>query len=292
MGSGNDWEQLLKIGKWTLIGAVGGWMTVSVICYLNPLLYHSTAVVATSDVPGRELPLSPRRAAQISRLLELKLKLGKPESEIIDKLRRHVRFTSGQGRVEIQVDYTNKEDARDIALEAARLFRGLDEEATFTRRSADLPPMGEKEERLVWDRDKVERLMKDELEAGGQGRSLDQAWRRVCDGDAAAKEVWQSESFQMHWKFHQDATARLIGEPVSAMLPMIEIPQMAKKASFLNVALFVQVGLWSGTLIGLLVGIRRSRSIPALPAEPQRAVQVPLPMPRPTPPVHSPEDEW
>ncbi len=291
MGQVRNLAQTWKILQWTLIGLMCGWMTGTTICLMKPTLYRSRAVIAKSEKTDQELTLSIRRAAQISRLLELRMKWGMSEPEIIERLRRNVRFKPLADRVEITAADHFKEDARDIALELGRLFRGMDEEHRLDEKSADLSPMGEKEEVLMMNRNKIERLMQDELDEAGKGRSIDRIWRLVCDGEPEAKAAWQSESFQLHWKYYEDATSVLIGEPVSPMLPLIEIPTIAEAPFSTNVDLHIQPGLLLGTLLGALVGVRRSRSLSNV-TDPIEAAPLPPALTGTSAPVYSPEDEW
>lgn len=292
MAQAKDGAQIWKILQWTLIGSMCGLMMGATICFLKPKLYRSRAVIAKSEKSDQETTLSVRRAAQISRLLDLGMKWGISEPEIIERLRRNVRFKPLADRVEITAVDIFKEDARDIALELGRLFRGMDEERFLDGKPAELSPMGEEELLLIRNRIKIEGLMQDELDEAGKGRSIDRIWRLVCDGEAESKAMWEAESFQLHWKYYEDATSRLIEEPVSPMLPMIEVPAIAEKAFSPNVDLHLQPGLLLGTLVGVLFGVRRSRLLPNVPDPIVASPQLPPSLTENPPPAYSPEDDW
>jgi hypothetical protein len=292
MESRREVAQLWTIGLCTLLGVVCGCMTAAVICYLQPKIYRSRAVIMTAEKQVGEMPLSRLRAAQICRLLELEEKLGEPESEIVEKLCRRVRIKAVSAGAEITAESTNKFDARDISLEAARLFRGMKEESSLALKSEGLQSMGELERGWLSKRKAVEDLMRDESMEVGLGPYFDGVWPLALKGQPGAKTLWESESFQLHWKFHEEATRQLTHEAESARFPVIELPQLADRPSSPNVELHLQLGLLAGTLVGVLVGVRRSRHAPLVHTD-SKSSDEPAPSPRGSDAtVVSPEDEW
>ncbi len=292
MDSRREVAQLWTIGLCTLLGAVCGLMTAAVICYFQPKIYRSRAVVMTAEKQEGEMPLSRLRAAQICRLLELEVKLGEPESEIVEKLCRGVRIRAVSAGVEITVENTNRLDARDIALEAARLFRGMKEESSLALKSEGLQSMGEMEKGWLSKRKTVEDLMRDESMEVGLGPYFDGVWPLALKGQPGAKALWESESFQLHWKFHDEVTMRLTHETESARFPMIEMPQLADRPSSPNVELQLRLGLLAGTLCGVFVGVRRSRNVPLIHKDSKSPDELAPTPGGPNATAISPEEEW
>lgn len=292
MESRREVAQLSTIGLYTLLGAVCGCMTAAVICYLQPKIFRSRAVIMTAEKQEGELPLSRSRAAQICRLLELEEKLGETESEIVEMLCRRVQLRAVSAGVEITAESTNKEDARDIALEAARLFRGMKEESSLALKSEGLQSMDEEEKGWLSKRKAVEDLMRDESMEAGFGPYFDGVWPLALKGQLGAKALWESESFQLHWKFHEEATRRLTQGTESARFPMMVLPQISQRPSSPNVALYLQLGLLAGTLCGALAGVRRSRNLPLIQTDRQSPGSSAPATLGPKAKVTSVEEEW
>lgn len=292
MESRREVAQLWTIGSCSLLGAVCGLMTAAVICYFQPKIFRSRAVIMMAEKQEGEMQLSRLRAAQISRLLELDSKVDESESEIVEKLCRGVRIRAVSAGVEITAENTNKFDARDIALEAARLFLGMKEESSLALKSEGLQSMDEMEKGWLSKRKAVEDLMRDESMEAGFGPYFDGVWPLALEGQPGAKALWESESFQLHWKFHEEVTRQLTREKESTRFPMIGIPRVADRPFSPNVEFQLQLGLLVGTLCGVFVGVRRSRNLPLIHTDsksPDEFAQAPR---GPNATAVSPEEEW
>ncbi len=153
---------------WVVTGLVVGWAVAAVICYVQPKRYQSRAVVAAKEKPGRTVELAPIHAAQLMRLTSDVIVWDQPVGEAIAEIRKRTRITASESGVEIVSGWPGKADARDIAVELAWLFRGMELEEQLGRHPVDLPDLTESDLRVREERRSVERIMKEEtLEALG-----------------------------------------------------------------------------------------------------------------------------
>ncbi|MEO5714378.1 MAG: hypothetical protein ABIT37_12900 [Luteolibacter sp.] len=275
-----------RVAGWMMAGLVIG----SVICFSRPKLYRSRTVLASNETRSGTVPLSPIHAAQALRLTADKLE-GEPTAEKIADLCKHTQITAIRGAVVITVEHPWKFAAYEIANELMWLFRNMDEEVSLAQHSTDLPLRTESYLKLAQDRRKVEDLMKNDARDAINSSNYRMIPLLAANGSAPASELWKSESFQLHWKFHQNATGQLAGDPRSErpILPVLELPEIADVPASPRVQLYLQTGLLGGLLFGTFMGLRKIRMLSA---------EQPIRQPNLPPPVKPPsrgktlEEEW
>lgn len=283
-----------------ILGSIAGLVVSSIICYFQPKIYVSRALIAANEKPGRTVALSQAHAAQALRLTADLIPLDPGEQGLVSKLCEDTRITEKDDLVEILVSRTNKFDARELALEIAWLFRGMDAEQALDFSVPDPPSPTDAERELMDRRRTVERLMDEACRETGEIAKFRLVPALVEVGSPAAEQVWNSESFQRHWKFHHDATWEIAGEPRSQLpvLPLVEYPLIADTPSSPNVQLYQFSGLFVGFALGGLVGGLRCLRIkpssfpedPSPDEVPSYAKADPAPLQRVKP--RCPEDEW
>ena len=246
--------------KWSIVGGIAGLVVSSIICYFQPKKYDSRALVAANEEPGRTVFLSPTHAAQALRLTSDRIPPDPGDKELVLKLCEDTRIMAKDGFVEILVSRTNKVDARELALELAWLFRGMDAEQSLDVSVPDPPVPTDEELETMNRRRTVERLMDEECRETGEIPKFAMIPALVRLGSPKAEKVWKSESFQLHWKYHQDVTWEIAGEPrsQSPTLPLVGYPAIADKPSSPNVSLYQFSGMFVGFALGGLIGCRRS----------------------------------
>ncbi len=286
--------------NWLILGCIAGLVVSSIICFFQPKMYVSRALLAANEKPGRTVALSQTHAAQALRLTSDLIPLDPGDQGIVSKLCEDTRITAKDDVVEILVSRTNKFDARELALEIAWLFRGMDVEQALDFPVPDPPAPTDAELELMKRRRTVERLMNEACRETGGISEFRLVPALVELGSPAAEEVWKLESFKRHWEFHQSTTWEIAGEPrsESPILPLVGYPVIADTPSSPNVHLHQTSGLFVGFALGWFVGYRRSlriqpSSIPEHPSYnevPAYAEVEPPPLQRVKP--RCPEDEW
>jgi hypothetical protein len=246
-----------------ILGCIAGLVVSSIICYFQPKIYVSRALIATNEKPGRKVALSQTHAAQALRLTSDLIRPDPGDQGLVSELCEDTRITAKDDCVEILVSRTNKFDARELALEIAWLFRGMDAEHALDFSVPDPPAPTDAELELMDRRRMVESFMDEACREAGEITNFRLVPALVQLGSPAAEEVWKSESFQRHWKFHQDATWEIAGEPrsQSQVLPLVGYPVIADTPSSPNVQLYQVSGLFVGFALGGFVGFRRSLRI-------------------------------
>ncbi|MES2922883.1 MAG: hypothetical protein V4819_15115 [Verrucomicrobiota bacterium] len=293
----NELSRLLPVARWTIAGSVIGIMVSAVICYLQPKMFRSQALIDAKEKPGRVVDLAPIHAAQAMRLTGDQIEWDKPVAETIAKLCKNTRITASKDGVMISVLNTNKFDAREIAFELAWLFRGMDAEEALANFPTELPSLTEQDHEMMSDRRVVEQIMKDESRQDAGLRYFEAVPLMAHRGSPEALALWQSESFQRQWKFREDLAEKLAGGPsfTSPRLPIIGYPELSDMPSSPRVALYLDAGLLSGLVLGLIVGIRRSDALESSRdgGETPGDNEFPnLPPARPPGRQSTPEDEW
>ena len=99
------------------MGVTAGLAVSSVICYVQPRMYESSAVLAANEIPGRTVALAPVHAAQALRLVAGRNSVSPSAIGEVFSVCENTRIKASKGAVEIHVRRTNKVDARDLALE-------------------------------------------------------------------------------------------------------------------------------------------------------------------------------
>lgn len=300
MFTGIEGKRAWRAINWSILGGIAGLLVSSIICFLQPKKYVSRALVAANEKPGRTVSLSQPHAAQALRLASDLIPLNPGDQRLVSKLCEDTRITAKDGFVEILVSRTNKFDARELALELAWLFRGMDAEQALDFPVPDPPAPTDAEQESMSRRRTVERLMDDECRETGEISEFRLVPALVQLGSPAAVDVWKSESFQLHWEYHRNVTWEIAGEPrsKSPILPLVGYPVIADKPSSPIVHLYQSSGLFVGFALGGLVGYRRSLRInpssiaedPSYDPAPVNPEVDPLPIHRVKP--RCPEDEW
>ena len=213
MSVGNESGKAWCIIRWLAAGVFAGLLVSSVICFVKPRMFESSALVASVEPPGRTVDLSPVRAEQALRLTPERTLWAEGEEGEEDPMavvRKNTRITAKEGVVEISVRSTNKFLARDLALELSWLFRGMDEEESLgsaADRSPSLPEEGEE----PMARMAVEELMNGECIEAGLMTDFRAIPTLVAQGSLEAKKLWESESFRRHWAYYEKATWQSAG---------------------------------------------------------------------------------
>lgn len=290
--------------RWLAAGVFAGLLVSSVICYMKPRMFESSAIVASDEPLGRTVDLSPVRAEQALRLTPEGMFWAEEEEDPIAVVYKNTRITAKDGVVEISVRSTDKFLARDLALELSWLFRSMDEEESLGSPADRLPSLPE-EGAEAMGRMRVVELMNGECMEAGLITDFRAIPTLVAQGSLEAKRLWESESFRRHWDYYEKATWQSAGGPGSKLppLPLVAYPLIADMPISPNIQLHHNIGLLAGLAFGGLIGHRRSLRIKLTEnpgeAKPHRipgyAEVAPPPLPgspeakdRP----HSPEDDW
>jgi hypothetical protein len=305
MSAGSEPGKAWCIIFWLIIGAVTGLLVSSVICYLQPRVYESSAFVIAEETPGRMVELSPARAAQALRLTAFQIPRTARETGLVAMVCKGTRITEKDGVVEIRVRCPDKHEARELALELSYLFRSMDEEEKLSAPVPDPAPPTEAEKTALFERMQVADLMNEECQEAGCMADFRAVPALMARGSKEAEKVWNSESFQLHREYYEDATWKIAGVPRSSLpaLPLAGYPMIGDAPVSPNVDRYLQCGLYAGFALGGFIGYRRSLRIKPsnsprdlIPAAiPAYAEVAPPPVPgspawkKRTP---SPEDDW
>jgi len=246
--------------RWLVIGVVAGVFSSSVLCFLQPKLFESVSVVKVDETPGRSVDLSIMRAAQALRLTAYLSTRSLDDPDEILKLCKNTKIISRDGEVEIRVRSLNSFEARDIALELAWLFRGMEEEERHATVLLDLPLSDEDYVDAMERRMAVERLMNEACREAELGLQFRQVPFLVIQGNAKAKAIWNSESFQRQWNYHSEVTWEIAGGVKSDLpiLSLVEYPIISDIPVSPNVMFYQQCGFLVGLAFGGLIGVKRS----------------------------------
>lgn len=286
------------LGLWMILGAIVGWGVSACMFYAAPVRFESAALVDAKERPGRSVGLAPIHAAQVIRLTRDRIQWDQPVAEAIDGLCKCTRITAHGDGVEIRVGRARNVHARDIALEIAWLFRGMDVEEALARQPVDLPPVTENDVVLQSERRLIEQVL------GGETRDHIDGWidfrlipSLAARGNDDARKLWESESFQRQWKFLEDHHEKLAGGPPFASPPMrlVGLPDIADRPVSPQTRPYFSAGLLAGLAVGALVGFLRIRKMKFPAGEVMAGTSSAIP--KAPPPVASgrrstPEEEW
>lgn len=214
---------------WILGGLVVGVLVATVIGFMIPIRFESRAIVASAERTEGEIHLSLTQAKLIEREYELK-QLG-DDSETISRNTRLRRTPAG---IEILVTSSNKENARNIALEGARRFRSLRHERGLAGRTVEVRAFDSMDPELLKDAVVLRRLLAEQARAAGFGNFLEIS-SKVTAGNASAKALAESEDFNRRFARYEEISVQfgldgVPGEPLAAPLELLEAPETAKRS--------------------------------------------------------------
>jgi hypothetical protein len=268
---------------WVVGGLFAGAFIGGLICFVQPKLYASTAVVAEAGhgEGGEKIALAHVQALKIVRTLYLDKKWGLPIEQAAQKLSEGLVLQTAPEGVSIEVRHANKEDARDIAREAAWVFRGTATERNLGNIPVKFEPYAESQSELVSKRARLGTWMDDlAREAGVNGFMVVSR-----NGGASEQSLWNSEDFQQRRKTYLEWSEQLDpipGTEGSEPLPLLKQAELPQGVVSPIPWIYTRSGGLCGLLAGSLIGVARQRKRaaasaakgPAAPAAPAAAPTV------------------
>lgn len=270
---------------WTVGGLVAGFIAYLIIASRIEPQYYSRAVVGWDEPAHPRFPISKTHARLIVRNLKPRLL---ETSETI-RNNTHIRPLGG-GEAEIIVLAKTPFDARDIAREAARLYRGLAHQKSIASSTAPIPDMpGEKDDRIQDISTLSDLLSEQTREHDFTG--LTQLLTEAGKNSAPALALLADEDFSRRLTRFKELSSEVgmfgvPGEPFSLPPEILVEPQIAENSitsSMFGVIAFgcLVAGAGTGVAAGFLFGrVPISPDLPAL-EKPSLAQQKTPPTPDP-----------
>jgi hypothetical protein len=245
---------------WVVGGLIVGTGIGGLICAVQPKLYASRAVVAEAGhgMGGEEIALAPIHALKIVRSLDLDQKWGISIQQAAKKLSENLVLRTVPEGVSMEMRHPNKEDARDIAREAAWVFRGTASERNLANLPVKFEPYAESQNELTIKRAQLGSWMDDLAREAGVGSFMIVNRK----GSSAEQGLWNSEDFQQRRKTYlewSDQLDPIPGSEGTQPLPLLKPAELARTAVSPIPWIYTWGGGLCGLLAGTLIGVSRQR---------------------------------
>lgn len=248
------------------LGGLGlGYIAAAVYCQWQPTVYRSTVLVAKTEPVIERTRLAPIHAALIRRDWEDDHQ--QPLTLPAGDLTRAVSFLSSPYGVEAEVLSDDPKKGIDLAVRAARLFRGMEHEIALAAMDPDSIPRASADQR----RERAEtlqlRTLLDEDARAAGFADVFALRERAMANDLEAVKRWRSESFRARWTMFEERTTRIgidsvPGDPLTAppaiLARQIEDPEYGPA----RIGRWLDRGMGSGLVLGVAAAFFLARRRP------------------------------
>jgi len=248
----SELNRVMTVVGFGVIGYFVGAFTIGYMFYPKEHIYGSRAVVEAHDTPGRKVALAPVHAGWIVRNLYLTDRWGCSPGEALQRVQDGTKITATKQGVEILVTNRFKEDARDIAEEAARLFRSMDREAELGAEKPVLPLPSEEKEKISDEIHFLKFMLEKDADSAGIA-DFEKVETMASQGAAGAAKLLASEDFKRRWERYRELS-KMIDEGVEKE-EAGQPPRLLVKPEVGLRPLNVQPPILAGGTIGVLSGV-------------------------------------
>jgi len=276
---------------WMICGILLGCVIGLTIRLSRPKLFESTAVVEGGFQETGETKLSPTHAKLVARNLGGSL-LSDPQSIHEDTFIRAV-----DGRVSITARSTNRYEAREIAREAAQLFRSIEHEQDLMLEPVEITRFSEADRAAAEDGARIRTLLASQASESGIADFLGVP-DLAKEGSAPALALLANEDFSRRFSRYQEVAVPLglegvPGQPITPHAPQLEEPTLAVTPASEPVSRTVWYAVLGGLAIGIVGGLLFGR-VPVKALSPAPAPSSPQPPYPPENPLTKPENpqDW
>lgn len=278
----------LRFISWIVGGFVAGFAAYLIIAFQIEPRYYSRAVVEWDESAHPPLPISRAHARLIVRNLKPRLL----ESAESIRTNTHIRPLGG-GETEIVVLARTPFDARDVALEAARLYRGIAHQKSIASFNAPIPDLPDEKDARMQDLSTLSTLLSEQAREH-DFTGLLQLLTEAEKNSAPARALLADEDFGRRLTRFKEISAEIAmsglpGEPFSIPPEILVEPQMAGNSVTSPILGVLALGcLVAGTGAGVAAAFLFGR-VPASPDLPN--AKKPSPVQKISPPSPDPA-EW
>lgn len=268
--------QPTRFFTWVACGTLLGCLVGLAIRVSQPKHFESTAVVAGGFQETGETRLSLTHAHLISRNLGGSLAID-PK-----KIHEGTFIRAVDGKVSITTRSTDRYDAREIAREAARLFRSIEHEQDLMLDPVQILRFTDADRETAEDGSRLRNLLTTQASAAGIEDFL-AVPGLAKEGNAKALALLADEDFSRRFNRYQEISVSLglegvPGHPITPHPQLLEEPQLAKAPAdepFLPAVWYaIAGGAIAGIAGGLLFGHAPVKK-PVVSAPPQASPQPP-----------------
>lgn len=274
--------KLIRFVIWMMGGTLLGCTVALAIHLSRPKHFESTSVVAGGFQETGETKLSTTHAKLVARNLGGSL-ISDPQS-----IHDNTLIRAEAGKVSITARSTNRYDAREIAREAARLFRSIEHEQDLTLDPVQIQRFSDEDRVEAQDGARIRNLLVGQAAEVGIDDFLSVPGLSK-EGSAAALALLANEDFGRRFKRYQEIAVPLglegvPGQPITPHPALLEEPELARAPAPEPINRTVWKAIGGGFIAGILGGILFGRAPvkPLTPAPAQapaaaRPEQSPLP---------------
>jgi len=271
--------QPARFATWLVCGILLGSVVGLSIHLSKPKHFESTAVVAEGFQETGETKLSPTHAKLIARNLGGSL-LTDPQS-----IHEGTLIKAVDGKVRITVRSINRYDAREIAREAARLFRSIDHEQDLMLEPVEIHHLSDEDRVAAEDGTRLRALLATQASESGIADFLSVPGL-AKEGSAPALALLANEDFSRRFNRYQEIAVPLglegvPGQPITPHAPLLEEPELAMTPASEPISPSVWYAILGGLIAGLVGGVLFGR----IPVKPPAASSFPTFPEPPRPPV-------
>lgn len=253
---------------WLICGVLLGCVIGLTISLSKPKQFESTAVVSGSFQETGETKLSSTHANLIARNLGGSL-LTDPKS-----IQENTFIQAEDGTVRIRVRSTNRYDAREIAREAARLFRSIEHEQDLTLEPVEINRFSEADRTAAADGTRLRALLASQASESGIPDFL-AVPGLAKEGSAPALALLADEDFKRRFNRYQEIAVPLglegvPGQAITPHAPLLEEPGLAVAAADKAPGPAVWYAILGGLAVGIMGGLLFARgpikpTVPSVP---------------------------
>lgn len=269
-----------RFAVWMMGGTLLGCAVALAIHLSRPKHFESTSVVAGGFQETGETKLSTTHSKLIARNLGGSL-VSDPQS-----IHENTFIHADDGRVSITARSTNRYDAREIAREAARLFRSIEHEQDLTLEPVQIQRFSDEDRVAAQDGARIRNLLVGQAAEAGIDDFLSVP-SLSKEGSTPALALLANEDFTRRFNRYQEIAVPLglegvPGQPITPHPALLEEPELALAPANEPVNRTVWKAIGGGFIAGILGGLLFGRS-PVKPLNPAPAQASAVPRPEPCP---------